>query len=222
MATGGLEPATIKNLLTGDIVNCLFRPKEYTFSKQNSWTRSTAIGQTMQPPQYKSGEPMTLKMDLVFDTYEEPAGSRDVRTRTDGLWKMMNVAPQKKEPNTKKSEPPHVEFRWGTTWTFQAVITSITQQFTLFDPDGTPVRATVSLQFMQAEQTGKYPGQNPTSGGHDGYAVHMVKEGETIDQIAFEEYRSSNAWRHLAASNDLDDPSRLVPGQRLLLVPLES
>jgi nucleoid-associated protein YgaU len=75
---------------------------------------------------------------------------------------------------------------------------------------------------MQAEEQGQYPGQNPTSGAREGYAVHVVKEGETIDWIAFTAYGTSTAWRHLAAGNDLDDPGRLQPGQRLLIVPLQS
>ncbi|HET7078243.1 MAG TPA: LysM peptidoglycan-binding domain-containing protein [Chloroflexia bacterium] len=220
-ANNGLQEAVIKNLLTGEEVRCLFRPKEYTFAKQNTWTPNRAIGKTMQPPKYTGGQPMTLQMELLFDTYEE-RGNRDVRRRTDGLWKMMKVADQKKDPQTKKSEPPHVEFRWGRTWTFKAVITSLQQKFTLFDPDGTPVRSTVTISFMQAEEQGQYPGQNPTSGAREGYAVHVVKEGETIDWIAFTAYGTSTAWRHLAAGNDLDDPGRLQPGQRLLIVPLQS
>ena len=40
----------------------------------------------------------------------------------------------------KKGKPTSVLFQWGQTWHFQAVITDIEQQFTLFMPDGTPVR----------------------------------------------------------------------------------
>src|SRR5437868_6968296 len=104
MANNNLVPATIKNLNTGATVNCMFRPKEYSFTKQNSWGKGKVVGKTMQPPQFQGGQPMTLKMDLVFDTYEDPAGSRDVRQLTDGLWIMMKIDPSKQETNTKKSE----------------------------------------------------------------------------------------------------------------------
>lgn len=208
--------ATIKNLTDGEEVKCLFRPKEYTFKKQNEWKPGKATGLSVKPPKFQGGQPMTLDMELFFDTYE---AKTDVRRATDGLWRMMKVTEKKKDGETKKSEPPHVEFRWGNMWSFKAVITSIQQKFTLFLPDGTPVRSTVQISFLQAEDDGKYPGQNPTSGGREGHAVHVVKEGETIDWIAFVEYGSSNAWRHLARTNDLDEPDRLRPGQRLLIVP---
>ena len=214
-------PAQIVNVTTGQIIPCYFRPEKYTFAKTNTFTEGKAVGKTFQPPHFKGGGPITLALDLVFDTYEKPPGGRDVRQLTDGIWDMMKVTPKKKEPITNKSEPPHVEFRWGDTWSFTAVIKTISQAFTLFDADGTPVRSTMHIEFTQALEAGHYPGQNPTSGGHQGYAVHTVTEGETIDWIAFREYGNSNAWRHLATVNHLDDPGRLQPGQRLVLVPLE-
>lgn len=216
MPSTSLAKATITNLTDGTELECLFRPKEYTFSKQNQWKPGAAVGKSMKPPKFQGGQPMNLQLELLFDTYEL---GTDVRTYTDKLWKMMNVSEKKKDGDTKKSEPPTVEFRWGKMWSFKAVITSLSQKFTLFMADGTPVRTTVQIGLLQAEEQGVYPGQNPTSGGREGYAVHVVKQGETIDWIAFSEYGDSNAWRHLASANSLDDPSRLAPGQRLLLIP---
>lgn len=217
MADSNLQEATIKNLTDNETVTCIFRPKEYTFAKQNQYTPGKAAGAHFQPPKFNGGQPKTLQVELMFDTYEQKS---DVRGVTGKLWKMMKVTPKRTDPATKKSEPPIVEFRWGLLWSFKAVITSISEKFTLFLPDGTPVRSVVTLQMMQAKEEEAWPGQNPTSGSKLGYAMHLVKEGETIDWIAYVEYGSSNAWRHLAAANNLDDPSRLPPGKRLVVPPL--
>lgn len=218
MATGSNDKATIKNLTSGEEVSCIFRPKEYAFSKSNEWEKGKAAGASMKPPRFKGGAPMNLTLELLFDTYEL---KQDVRNTTGKLWQMMKVTTQRMDGNTRRSEPPIVEFRWGSFWSFKAVITQISEKFTLFLPEGTPVRSQVNLQLMQAQEEGRYPGQNPTSGGRDGYAVHIVKEGETIDWIAFQEYGSPNVWRHLADVNNLDDPDRLRPGQQLVLVPYQ-
>jgi nucleoid-associated protein YgaU len=218
MAQGGLQEATIKDLTGGDVVRCIFRPKEYTFAKQNQWTPGKAAGASMQPPKFNGGQPKTLQVELMFDCYETGGDVRDI---TGKLWKMMKVTPKRRDRATGKSEPPHVEFRWGRFWSFKAVITSISEKFTLFQPEGKPVRSIVTLQMLQAEEEEQWPGQNPTSGSREGYAMHQVKEGETIDWIAFTEYGSSNAWRYLASANNLDDPSRLRPGQRLVVPPLK-
>jgi len=218
MSQGALAEATITNLSDNMSVTCIFRPKEYTFAKQNQWTPGKAAGASMRPPKFNGGQPKTLQVELMFDTYE---AGMDVRDVTGKLWKMMKVTPKRKDRATGKSEPPHVEFRWGQLWSFKAVITSLSEKFTLFMPTGMPVRSIVTLQMLQAADEEVWPGQNPTSGSREGYAMHLVKEGETIDWIAYVEYGSSNAWRHLAAANNLDDPDRLRPGQRLVVPPLK-
>jgi len=100
-----------------------------------------------------------------------------------------------------------------------AVITDITQKFTLFRYDGIPVRATLDVSFLQAKEKGKYPGQNPTTVNQSGYRRRMVNEGDTIDWIAFEEYGDSAMWRFIADTNNLDNPAKLKPGQVLAIAP---
>jgi nucleoid-associated protein YgaU len=48
----------------------------------------------------------------------------------------------------------------------------------------------------------------------------MVKEGDTIDWIAFDEYGDCAMWRYIADTNGLDDPGRLRPGQVLAIAPM--
>lgn len=217
MANESEEKAVITNKTTGQQVECMFRPKEYEFVKENQWDPAKAVGRNMQPPKFKGGQPMNLELNLLFDTYE---AKKDVRSLTKPLYDMMKVTDRRKDPRTKRSEPPHVEFRWGKFWSFEGVIKSISQKFTLFLKDGTPARSTVKLTLMQAKEVDVFTPQNPTSGAWASDKVHTVNEGETIDWIAFVEYGTSNAWRHLADANNLDDPDQLRPGQRLLITPL--
>jgi nucleoid-associated protein YgaU len=215
---GQLEKATITNLdNTGEKVECLFRPKEYSFSKKNNWTPGKMVGSNFEQPTFNGSDPQTLRLELIFDTFEE---GTDVRRRTEVLWSMMKLSPQRIEPTTNRGVPPHIEFRWGKLGSFEAVITSLSEKFTLFHPSGYPLRSYVTIDLLQATASDTWARQNPTSGARQGYAVHTVKEGETIDWIAFKEYGSSDAYRHLAAANGIDDPTRLMPGQRLLIVPL--
>lgn len=218
LGAGQLQVATITSIPGGDVVTCLFRPKEYTFSKTNTWNPEGKVGAPFNKPKFGGSQPKSVQLELIFDTWE---AKTDVRDKTGLLWKMMKNAPEKTEPVTLIGEPPYVEFRWGTFWSFKAAITQLTEKFTLFAPNGQPRRSTVTIALLQVEPEEIWPRQNPTSGGRENYVVHIVKEGETIDWIAFTEYGNSNAWRHLAATNRLDDPSRLRPGQRLLVAPLD-
>jgi hypothetical protein len=194
----------------------MFNPNEYTFSRQVTWNTHSVIGKNIPRVEFGGGGSMTLKMQLFFDTYDT---GEDVRKTTDRIWKLMNIDETLTNPQSSKGRPPMVEFQWGSTWTFKAVITDISQKFTLFRYDGTPVRATLDVSFLQAEETGKYPGQNPTTVGQSGYRRRVVNEGDTIDWIAFDEYGDSAMWWFIADTNNLDDPLRLKPGQVLTIAP---
>ncbi|MFQ5826799.1 MAG: peptidoglycan-binding protein [Dehalococcoidia bacterium] len=215
---GELAKATITNLDTKKSIECMFRPKEYTFSKTNSWTRGEVRGGNTPQLEFSGGQPTALTMELFFDTYED---GKDVRKAyTNAIWDLMMVNPQTKDPKTHQGRPPLCEFRWGSMWSFKAVITSISQKFTLFLPDGTPVRATLNVSFQQVEEQGLYPRQNPTTGGGYGYKARVVKEGESIDWIAYDEYGDPALWRFLADTNNLENPTRLETGQVLAIAPL--
>ena len=79
------------------------------------------------------GNPATLTMQLFFDTYDTKEQAKDVRKEyTDAIWELMMIDPTLKDKKSKKGRPPKVHFQWGKTWSFDAVITSLKQNFTLF------------------------------------------------------------------------------------------
>jgi nucleoid-associated protein YgaU len=213
--------AVIINEDTGEEVECLFKPKEYTFAKTNSWQADPKAGHNVPHLKFGGGQPSTLQMELLFDTYMRgrPNGKPvDVRHEyTDKLWKLMLVKEDKRHPKSNKAEPPKVRFQWGTTWSFVAVITSLQQKFTLFDTDGTPVRAVVTIAFQQLKDAAELAGQNPTSGAVGGERLWTVTEGDTLDWIAYKEYGNTARWRHIAEANRLTHVRRLTPGTILVI-----
>ncbi|MFC1944164.1 peptidoglycan-binding protein [Chloroflexota bacterium] len=214
----GLEKAQIINLDTNRTIDCMFRPKEYTFSKSNTWHSEMVTGKNVPKLEFGGGEAMTLEIELFFDTYES---GKDVRKMyTDKIWQLAMINPDNKDKGNK-GWPPKCEFRWGRAWSFKAVITKISQKFTLFLPDGTPVRSTMNVTFTQASEEGKYPGQNPTTVSKPGYKTRMVHQGETIDWIAFTEYGDPSLWRYIADINDINDPMRLEPGKVIAIAPID-
>lgn len=214
-----LVKAKLTNLDTNEAIDVMFNPPSYEFSKENTWAEQTTKG-TDVPGffEFGGGKSADLTIDLFFDTHTT---GQDVRTQyTNKIWKLAMVNKDKVDANTGRSAPPPVEFQWGQTWSFKAVVVSVTQKFTLFLSDGTPTRADVKLRLRQIEAEGAYPGQNPTSGGTSGHRVHTVQERETLDIIAAKEYGHPRHWRHIAEANHIDDPRRLAPGMQLSLPPL--
>jgi len=214
---GNLAPATIENLITHEKVYCMFNPHEYTLSKQNQWKQDKVKGKNVPKVKFSQGGVQSLKLQLFFDTY---ADETDVRDHTKALWKMMQVTEQKKNPRSNKSEPPRVAFHWGSFY-FKAVIVSLSQKFTLFSKDGTPLRTTVDVSFQQVEDPDDHARQNPTSGGGPPLKTHVVQANERLDWIAAQAYGDPTHWRLIARENHLVHPLRLREGQQLVIPPLE-
>jgi hypothetical protein len=213
---GNLVPATIYEAdeggnKIGDAVPCMFNPFEYTVSKTNSYSEEPKNQSDSPAVNFKKAGPQTLKLALVFDTYETGA---DVSLQTNQLWKFMQ--PDKASSNSDKKEPPRVAFHWGV-FRFAAVITNMTQKFTLFKKDGTPVRAKVDITFTQYTDVNDYPAQNPTSGGGPVLRTWQLVRGDRLDNIAAEVYGDATKWRQIAEYNNLDHPLAIRPGQRITI-----
>ena len=218
MADSKVEKVQIYKLSkTGEAklwVKCMFNPKEYTLSKQNSWKPARTGGKNTLPLEFENGQPAKLQMQLFFDTFET---NENVRDYTDKLWKLMMVDEDLKDARSDKGRPPVVRFQWDQGWLFDAVLVSISQKFTLFTTAGVPVRATLDVAFQQITDPSQMPGQNPTSGGLGGERLHIVQAGDTLLGIAYQEYGDPNRWRLIADANRLEDVHRLRPGSVLII-----
>lgn len=219
---GGLQPAKIyecredgnqaKPKSNGISVNCMFNPFEYTVKKDNEYEYKPRNSSVPFLEFKKAGE-KTLTLKLYFDTYEEKLPSdQDVTKITRKLWQLMDVVDEGGEDDKKR--PPPVAFEWGG-FQFFAVIKSMTQKFTLFNKDGTAVRAEVDITFSQHLDTDEYEKQNPTSGGGPLERVWQVRAGDRLDTIAHQVYGDAAKWRRIAEHNAIVNPLLLRSGSRL-------
>ena len=211
-----MEKAKIVNLDTDEEIECLFNPNEYTFQRSNRWVERQVRGENLPNLEFAGGSSSTLTMQLFLDT---STTGGDVRETTKKIRQLMDIDDSATDMTTVKGRPPMVEFHWGRIWSFKAVITRLTEKCTLFRDDGVPVRATLDITFLQAKEAGNYPAQNPTTMSTSGYKRWVVKEGDTIDWIAFHEYGDSTLWRYIADINGLDNPGKLRQGQALAIPP---
>ncbi len=204
----------------------LFNPTELSVVMTNTWnTPNSGKNSNNKTMEFGGGQPRTISLQLFFDTYELHDTSQwrgrapDVREYTDKLMEMMKVQDNLGPDDAKW--PPQVQLEWGSlkkSWNFRCYITSMTQKFLMFAPDGTPVRATVELSLTQADDGFLGP-QNPTSGGLGSERTRLVQPGERLDWIAYQEYGDSTLWRLIADANGLLSTRHLTVGQRLAIPP---
>ncbi len=209
-----IQKAKIVNLNNQQAVTCHFNPDTFSLDRTINWNMPTTTGADYPQPTFSGGQASDLTLTLLFDTTDKGTDVRDAYTT---LVSMSKVDTSKKDAKTGKSEPPKCRFEWGKFLTFEAVITKLGEKFLMFKADGTPVRAEVTVTLKQVAEPTR--GQNPTS-RTEPRKIWVVHEGQTLDWIAYQEYGDSAQWRHIAETNNLDDPLDLKPGQVLKLTPL--
>ena len=81
---------------------------------------------------------------------------------------------------------------------FQCLVESVKQKFTLFNPEGIPLRATLSVTLREYKTLEEQLAHlNLTS--PDRTHAHVTQRGETLSGIAGQYYRRPSQWRQIAA-----------------------
>jgi hypothetical protein len=191
----------------GDRIEFSFNPKEITIARTAEWKAKESKKPAM--PEFVGTKPATISLEMFFDASE----GGDVGRAVDKL--LACLEPHQKTRKDKPS-PPFVSLGWGVkTYIDQAIVKSVSVKYTRFKPDGTPIRAvaTVSLEELKPAEAK----QNPTSGSLDVEVERVVRPGDTLASLAYEELGTPTLWRVIAEANQVDDPFRLAPGRSLII-----
>jgi nucleoid-associated protein YgaU len=189
----------------------LFNPGELKLDKSANWSRIATAGRDTARSGFTYGEPYNLTVDLFFDTYEL---REDVRGYTREIVKLVTV-------NGDLRRPPRCRMSWGSNdfGGLQWALQSLNQRFTLFLPNGLPVRATLGCSFREWRSS-KEEALSVKRSSSEVAKTRVVKRGETLSSIAAEEYNDPTLWRSIAELNGINNPRRVAPGDVLAIPPI--
>jgi nucleoid-associated protein YgaU len=192
-----------------------FNPNQLVLSKSAQWTTRLAPKFRFAAiPEFNGAQPYTMQMQIFLDSSMTPSGTT-VQDEVEALLSCCEVT----LASIAADQPctPWVFFQWGSfsTASFIAYVESVQATYTLFNPSGTPIRATCDLTITQIPLLTQ--GQNPTSGALEASRAHRIVAGDTLQSLAWREYGDATAWRAIARANDIDDPMRLAVGTELLI-----
>ncbi len=192
-----------------------FNPKEYSIQKSATWNRPTnKSAKSSTKPEFGGVQPQSVSMELFFDDWENPDADLldDIKTLLGWL------KPTDDSIDKKKPQPQILKLHWGSNHSlseFKGFLKSVNVKYTMFKPDGKPVRATANIALEEVPDEPKPT--NPTSGSLAGRRTYVVSAGDSLHSVAYAEYGDPNLWRALAVFNGIADPLRVAPGVRLLL-----
>jgi len=223
VGSGEMKKATLQVVDTGwkggfTDLEFLYNPETVTVDKTAEFKEHQTQGSDSGEKEWTHSVSRSLKVASVyFDTYET---KENIRTKyIDKIERLIHY-------DEELHRPPMVLFVWGG---FMAendpynsckwYVKKVNIQYVMFLNDGTPVRAKVDFELIEAttitEQQMHKGQQSP-----DHAKVYTVQRGDTLQNIAWREYDDPAEWRRIAEANGIDDPMSLEPGTRLLVPPI--
>lgn len=195
-----------------------FNPAELTLNKGAQIAEIPIYGIDSPILQFIRGQNQKLTLDLLFDTTTTPAGfgagATPVTTKTKPFYELVKIQP-------RTHAVPRIRFTWGLGLSFTAIVETIQQKFTFFNPDGIPLRATLSVSFREYRTLENQVAElKPMSTDHR--KRRIVRRGDTLSRLAADEFGDPALWRAIADANpDLENVRQLEPGSILLVPPLD-
>lgn len=166
------------------------------------------ISSNVQSSTYQRTLPGDFNIELLFDAYM-PGNETPVEDQISSLRDLCYAV------NSEQEEPSFLQIKWGQMrWDnrgyFAGRMRSLSVRYTLFDRDGTPLRATANLSLIAdaslALQESSRQLKKPTS-------VRLPAAGSIALMAAM---AGGMSYLDLAVSNDMDNLHDAQPGDTLL------
>ena len=133
--------ATLTHLGSLESMTVLWNPESYRVERLQRFAAPAALGAERSALQFAAGGSERFLTRILFDTSDgDGTGARDgrdVRSYLERLERWCDADPE-------TALPPRLLFTWAA-FRFRGSIEELREEVTLFDRDGTPLRAWVDL-----------------------------------------------------------------------------
>jgi hypothetical protein len=199
---------------------------EYTYHRGQGFSGSQAV--------YSDSPPVSLQFEFLFDgtgVIPKPSELGDIPLVGAIASALSGNEPFVVMDELKKFKelvyayhggmhrPRQLLLTWGSL-VLSCVLTSLNYRFTLFKPDGTPLRAIAACAFCEsipdAERVRRENDSSP-----DLTHLRDVREGDTLPSLAYEIYGNPALYLEVARVNKLINFRRLRAASRLSFPPVD-
>lgn len=165
-------------------------------------------------PKYKSTPGDILNFDMVIDCTGIVDSKRtDMTKEIKALEKIIYTY------NGDIHRPNYVKIQWGKNMIFKGVLKSFDISYSLFKPDGSPLRAKISLSFSQYISTTTVKKKDKI-GSPDVSHLVAVADGITLPQLCQNTWNNDSYYIQVARYNDLNKFRNMKGIEKLIFPPI--
>lgn len=224
---GGLEKMVVEAYEDPDYakkwgeVRLWINPEKYTRTYSICYDDRSAQGSPAGSPDFDKVPSEVISLELVFDgTGVIPSPIPGVVPFTDdGITKQVREFTELVYGfDSAIHSPRYLWVRWGTL-SFRCRLRELSLTYTLFKPDGTPLRArgdATFVEYISESQKAKEANLQSPDMTH----VVTVRAGDTLPLLCWQVYGSSEWYLRVAQANGLDGFRDLPAGLQLVFPPL--
>lgn len=209
----GFKEATESSLgIPFSIYIAMFNPEKYSTTKQSHFSNDRRPGSTGSEQRYNRDSHQTFNFEFLVDGTGASGERREVLADI-----ILFRATCGFIGDTHR--PTFLILQWGT-FLARCVLSSVTIDYTLFRPDGSPLRATIKASFSEYTLPALEQLQNFLS-SPDVTHIRTITANDKIDLMSYKIYKDSRYYMELARVNNLNNVRRLKVGDKLVFPPLE-
>lgn len=199
------------------VFRAMFNPVSFSQSYGITYTGAQGENTSARQMRYVKSPPSKLDLQLVLDgtgvADSGPSGSVPVAQQVKTFLSLAY------EYRGDTHEPPYLRVQWGVL-SFDCRLATLNVSYSLFDRDGTPLRAELSAGLTADEEDRKRT-RKEQKASPDLTHTWLVRAGDTLPLLCRRIYGSAKHYSGVARVNGLDHFRHLEPGTELVFPPLD-
>jgi contractile injection system tube protein len=198
----------------------LINPDTYTHNYTIQYNDATGQGKNGTFTVFRRMGEETVSFTITFDgtgvVPGAPAegGTSSIKQQIDSFRTLVFAY------NGQKHRPNFVKLLWGTLL-FKCQLKTLSLKYTLFTPEGEPVRAEADVLFAGYNSAADLE-KDANKSSPDMSHLVTVKAGDTLPLLCYRIYGTSVPYAEVARVNRLGGFRRIEPGTQLLFPPMRS
>jgi len=214
MKITGYTDEEFQNKFSGNPYAFMINPDNIKIQKSIEYNEQQAPATSSASQKYKSTPSDKLSFEMVIDC----TGIIDAK-RTDMSKEINALETIIYTYNGKIHRPNFVKVQWGQNITFNGVLDSIDISYTLFKPDGSPLRAKISLSFSRYVSP-KTVTRTDAPESPDLTHIVSVSEGMSLPQLCQKIWNDDSFYIQVAEHNKLNKFRNLNGIDKLIFPPI--
>lgn len=199
---------------TGKPYIFMLNPEEFSEKTEINYDLEQAPGSIDADAKFKSTKPSNLDLNIVIDCTGVVDSERtNLQVEIDRLKEVCLSY------DGKIHRPKFIAIYWGS-FSFKGVLQTLDIKYTYFKPDGSPLRAKVTLGFVTSTNANQMTKKRSNSSPD---LTHIVNIGtNNLPQISQDIYDDPHLYIQLAKFNKLDKFRNLKSDRQIVVPPLIS